>query len=123
MLASSNKQQAEIRLTPADLGPLRVRIAVEDGAANVTFQAQHAVTRDAIEAAMPRLREMLAESGLSLGQTSVRDDGVADRQRQSQQASDSTPSSESDSETARSELAVDGRRKAVVANSLIDTFA
>ncbi len=76
LMANSRLQNAEIRLSPADLGPLRVQVAIEDGLANVSFQAQHAVTREAIELALPRLRDMLAESGLSLGQASVGEDGV-----------------------------------------------
>ena len=68
-------QNAEIRLTPAELGPVRVSVSVEDGATNITFNAQHAATREAIEAALPRLREMLNEQGLSLGNASVADQG------------------------------------------------
>lgn len=71
LMASNRLQSAEIRLTPAELGPLRVQVAVDDGAANVTFLAQHAVTRDAIEQALPRLRELLAENGLTLNETNV----------------------------------------------------
>lgn len=78
MMANGRLQNADIRLTPAELGPLRIQVAIEDGTANVAFQAQHAVTREAIELAMPRLREMLAENGLSLGQADVSDQGVRD---------------------------------------------
>ena len=77
MMANNQLKTAEIRLTPAELGPVRVQVNVEDGAANITFQAQHAMTREAIEQALPRLREMFAESGLSLGQTSVGEQNVA----------------------------------------------
>ena len=77
MMANNQLKTAEIRLTPAELGPVRVQVNVEDGAANITFQAQHAVTREALEQALPRLREMFAESGLSLGQTSVGEQNVA----------------------------------------------
>ncbi len=77
LMANNQLKTAEIRLTPAELGPVRVQVNVEDGAANITFQAQHAVTREAIEQALPRLREMFAESGLSLGQTNVGEQNVA----------------------------------------------
>ncbi len=77
MMANNQLKTAEIRLTPAELGPVRVQVNVEDGAAHITFQAQHAITREAIEQALPRLREMFAESGLSLGQTSVGEQNVA----------------------------------------------
>jgi flagellar hook-length control protein FliK len=76
LMASHKLQSAEIRLTPAELGPLRVQVSVDDGVTNVTFHAQHAVTREAIEQALPRLRELLAESGLTLDQTHIGDPGL-----------------------------------------------
>ncbi len=80
LMANNKLQQAEIRLTPAELGPLRIKVSVEDGAANVSFQAQHAMTREAIEQALPRLRELFAENGLSLGQADVGHEGATGRE-------------------------------------------
>lgn len=71
MMAANKLKVAEIRLTPAELGPLRIQVAVDDGAAQVSFVAQHAVTRDALEQALPRLRDMFAESGIQLGDARV----------------------------------------------------
>lgn len=78
-MASNNTRTAEIRLTPAELGPLRIQVDLDDGKANVAFQSSHAITREAIETALPRLREMLAENGLSLGQANVGERDRADR--------------------------------------------
>lgn len=75
-MSAQKIQSAEIRLSPAELGPIRVSVSVDDGATNVSFHAQQAVTREAIETALPRLREMLSEQGLSLGNTSVTDQGT-----------------------------------------------
>ena len=80
LLAGSQQSMAEIRLTPAELGPIRVSVAMDDGAANVTFTAQHSVTREAIESALPRLRELLTENGLSLGHASVSDQSTQEGQ-------------------------------------------
>ncbi|MEL7186147.1 MAG: flagellar hook-length control protein FliK [Pseudomonadota bacterium] len=121
MMAGNQIQQAEIRLTPAELGPVRVQISVEDGAANITFQAQHAVTREAIEAAMPRLREMLADSGLQLGQSNVGGDGVAEGQRDRREAANSPKADEPTAELA--DEAGRERQKTVGSDGLIDTFA
>lgn len=122
MMAGSQTQQAEIRLTPAELGPVRVRISMEEGAAHVTFQAQHAVTREAIEAAMPRLRDMLAENGLSLGQASVGGDSVAEGQREGDNAPRTAGTDGAQSNDA-DELAPAERQKTVASDSLVDTFA
>lgn len=67
---------AEIRLNPAELGPITITVSVDGNAADVTFNAQHAAARDAIELAMPRLRELLSENGLQLGNASVAERGV-----------------------------------------------
>ena len=63
--------RAELRLHPAHLGPIEVRLSVQNDQVNVTFNASHPATREALESSLPRLRELLADSGLSLGQASV----------------------------------------------------
>ncbi|MCC7485307.1 MAG: flagellar hook-length control protein FliK [Burkholderiales bacterium] len=73
-MAGERHQVAEVRLNPPDLGPLEIHLRLAgEGAtqASVSFASPHADVRAALEAALPRLREMLAESGLSLGQASV----------------------------------------------------
>ena len=119
MMANNKLQQADIRLTPAELGPLRVQVTVDDGATNVTFQAQHAMTREAIEQALPRLRELFSENGLSLGQTSVGQEGAAE--------GDDTRSSGLEASSGEgNELLVDEAEAEVVRtrveSGLVDTF-
>jgi flagellar hook-length control protein FliK len=64
-------QTATLTLNPADLGPVEVRIAVREGEATVAFTATHADTRAALDAALPRLRDMFAAQGLLLTDGSV----------------------------------------------------
>ncbi len=59
-------QSAEIRLNPPQLGPVEIRVALQNDQASVTFTAQHPFTREALEAAIPRLREMLGDANLNL---------------------------------------------------------
>jgi flagellar hook-length control protein FliK len=123
MMAGNQLKTAEIRLTPAELGPLRVQVSVDDGAANVTFHAQHAVTREALEQALPRLREMLAENGLSLGQADVSEQGVAQGNKDGE--SDVRVSGEATDE-AHDAVPDDDHRaaaRATTSNGLVDTFA
>jgi len=70
-MTGNKLQNVELRLNPAELGPVRVQISIDDGNATVNFSAQHPLTRDAIEQALPRLREMLADQGLSLQDANV----------------------------------------------------
>ena len=118
-LTGNQIRTAEIKLTPADLGPLRVQISIDEGAVNITFQAQHAVTREAIEQALPRLREMLAESGLSLGQTDVNEEGVSEGNQEREFGSAASADEPVDG-PAEADLLE--RRKTVTSNNLLDTF-
>jgi flagellar hook-length control protein FliK len=70
-MAHQGVQSASLQLTPEHLGPVDVRIAVQDGSATVSFNASHADTRAALEQALPRLRDMFATQGLTLSDASV----------------------------------------------------
>lgn len=74
-MVSQGVQQAEIRLDPAELGQMMVKIQVQGDTTQVQFQVTQAQTRDLIEQALPRLKDMLAEQGMQLsdGQVSYQD--------------------------------------------------
>jgi flagellar hook-length control protein FliK len=63
---------AEIRLDPAELGSVHVKVVMSGESVTVNFLVQSQQARDAVDNATPRLREMLAEKGIELGQSSVR---------------------------------------------------
>jgi flagellar hook-length control protein FliK len=65
------QQSASLTLNPPDLGPMQVVLSVTNSQASATFTAAQPEVRQAIEAAMPKLREMMAETGIQLGQTNV----------------------------------------------------
>ena len=62
---------AEIRLDPAELGSVNVKVALSGESVTVNFVVQSQQARDAVDTATPKLREMLAEKGIELGQSSV----------------------------------------------------
>ena len=72
---------AEIKLNPPQLGPISVRIDVADDQATVVFTAQHVSTREAIEASMPRLREMMSAQQLNLVEVSIFQGSSSDQSR------------------------------------------
>lgn len=80
-MVERGEQIASLRLNPDNLGPLEVRIAVREGETTVWFGASHADTRNAIEQSLPRLREMLSASGLSLANAEVFSHTPRDPQR------------------------------------------
>ncbi len=50
-MVNQNMQSAEIRLNPAHLGPIEVRIEMDDEKVNVAFSSRHAAVREAVEMA------------------------------------------------------------------------
>jgi flagellar hook-length control protein FliK len=71
VMARDGESTASLKLVPVDLGPLDIKITVRDGEASVHFGAAHQETRAALEASMPRLRELLSAQGLQLSNASV----------------------------------------------------
>jgi len=57
---------AEIKLNPQHLGPISVRIDVNQDQATISFAAQHSTVREALEASIPRLRDMMNAQQLNL---------------------------------------------------------
>jgi flagellar hook-length control protein FliK len=70
-LAQNNQQLAQISVSPPQLGPIEIRLHLSQDQASLSFVSPHAPVREAIEAALPRLRELFSETGLTLGQVDV----------------------------------------------------
>mgnify|MGYP005818518747 CR=1 FL=1 len=71
LMAVSGAQSGSLSLVPEQMGPIEVRIHMNQDTANVWFAASQADTRAALQEALPRLREMFAATGLSLGEAQV----------------------------------------------------
>ncbi|MCV2885417.1 flagellar hook-length control protein FliK [Aestuariibacter sp. AA17] len=70
-MVNQNNMQADIRLDPPELGSMKIRINMSGEAASVNFVVQSQAAREAIEHNTPRLKELLEEQGIELGQSSV----------------------------------------------------
>ncbi|OLO05573.1 flagellar hook-length control protein FliK [Salinicola socius] len=68
-------QQMSLRLHPQELGPISVSLTVQDQQAQLQILSAHAPVRAAVEAAIPQLRQALADSGIALGEAMVGDQG------------------------------------------------
>jgi len=126
MWFSANQlSNAEIKLNPPDLGPLQVRISTQHDQASVVFSSPHAAVRDALDQALPRLRDMLGGQGIQLSDASVGGQG-ASRQQQQQQGGESRPansgffSSEDNGDTPIAVTRVVGPR---LSTSAVDAYA
>jgi flagellar hook-length control protein FliK len=127
-MASGTEQSASLTLNPPELGPLQVVLNVSNNQANATFVAPHAEVRQALEAAMPKLREMLGEAGIQLDQASV-SQGTPQQQNEFARSGSQGGSRGQGGEqahdgveqTAAESLA--SRRVTAAGNGLVDTFA
>nr|WP_297347843.1 flagellar hook-length control protein FliK [uncultured Glaciecola sp.] len=75
-MVNSRNITAEIRLDPPDLGGMNIKVNLSGDSASVSFVVQSQHARDALDQAVPRLREMLEEHGIELGQSSVQQDSA-----------------------------------------------
>ena len=86
-MAAGSQQSATLTLNPPDLGPLQVVLNVSNEQASAHFFAAQPEVRQALEAALPRLREMMQDAGIQLGQANV----SADTARQQDNSPRDTP--------------------------------
>jgi flagellar hook-length control protein FliK len=71
LMANRLEQVAELKLNPPHLGPLEVKLHFSGGEASAQFFAPQPAVREALETAVPRLREMFSEIGVQLGNVAV----------------------------------------------------
>lgn len=70
-MVRGGEQSATLTMNPPDLGPMQVVLSVTNNQATVDFMSAQPEVRQALESALPRLREMMGESGVQLGQANV----------------------------------------------------
>ncbi len=125
-LSSQQQHVAEIRLNPAHLGPVEVMLNINSDQATAQFVSSHLAVREAIEASLPRLREMMAENGITLGDVSVGAESFqqqADTQQNNEESSghgyDSNLSGMNDESINKTESSIPLNRH----NGIVNTFA
>ena len=125
-MAGKHLQSAKIHLNPQALGPIAVELSMQEEHGSVTFHARHDTTREAIEAALPRLRMMFESQGLQLTNAQVSDSGF-DMREQSQQAfhqqyGDSQQHNEGKGTEMEEELVTRIQTPLKVADGLLDDY-
>ena len=122
-MTNDHQQTAQLSLNPPNLGPLQVVLQVSGSNAHAMFVSQHQHVRDAVEQALPKLREQLAAGGMGLGSASV-SDGAAQQQAGNQNGGNGSRRSN----TAQNEATVATLASSVAATpgrttqGLVDTF-
>lgn len=119
LLANRHEGRAELTLTPPQLGKVEITISVNGDQSSATFVSASPAAREALEQALPRLREMMAEAGISLGQASVSAESAQRGQDEAPTAGRDGRGSGAEAPRAAETAAQWVRRS----NGLIDTFA
>jgi flagellar hook-length control protein FliK len=120
-------QEARISLHPAELGSVNIRVQLaDDGSTKVSFDVQTPQARQAIEASLPQLRELLAPNLVNAATASFQLSGGLSQQQQQQPSSQSqtawSAGNQHESETTseiRSVTPIAARRRI----GLLDQFA
>jgi len=123
-MATQHNQSASLHLNPPQLGPLDVILKMNGDQASVIFTSPHAAVRDAIEHALPLLRDMLAVNGIMLSNAMVSDQTAQHHQDSaSKKAFVKTPNPISASNSGSNNV-----QESIISvrsqhNGMVDTFA
>lgn len=123
-MANNKVQEAKITLNPEKLGTIQIKLNIDkDNQLHVSMSAQQGTTREAIENAMPRLKEILDVAGIGLGSLNVRDESAfANNQNQdaSEGSGQATPNGHL---TDASDDTEDAQQPELASNYLVDYYA
>lgn len=117
-LAAQNISSAEIRLDPPELGPMQVRVSVNQDQVNVSFTSPHPAVREVLDQQLNRLREMFSEQGLNLVDVDVSDKSFAQQDQEKDESNKTASSSQLEDEDL-APLA----SSIIVSNRLVDHYA
>ena len=84
LLSNQGGGEAKLHLNPAELGRMSISVSTEGNETKVVFVVETAQARQSIESALPRLKEMLEQSGLSLTDSDVSERRSQQSQTQSE---------------------------------------
>ncbi|MFK7864433.1 MAG: flagellar hook-length control protein FliK [Pseudohongiellaceae bacterium] len=74
LLLAKNLDSAQIQLDPPELGPLGVKIQINQDQVSLQFTSAHSAVREALEQSSQKLQQMLEEEGLDLVDVDVSDE-------------------------------------------------
>lgn len=124
-MSNSQQSRAELVLTPPELGRVEVSISMNGDQANAIFVSANPAVRDALEGALPRLREILADAGLTLGQAQVNSESAGQSARERENGDNSGRNAAMTGDAERPEPVVSGvsGMRAAGGRGLVDVFA
>lgn len=126
-VVSQKNQIAELHLNPPDLGPIDIVLKVSDNQATALFTSPHAAVREAVENALPKLHDLLAENGIMLSNATVSDHSPQDRGANGFFERENRKTTESNNPANHTENAISTNTNATTRtsnhNGIVDIFA
>lgn len=123
-LAKQEVQSAQISINPPNLGPIEISLKLGPDQATAVFTSPHADVREALEAALPRLREMFSGAGIQLGDAQVNAQSQQQAGHQPRPARDQTISDSGSALLLQPlDVNVGNLLRIHSGNGLVDTFA
>jgi flagellar hook-length control protein FliK len=123
-MVAGGRQTAELSLNPPDLGPLKVVLSVSNDQASANFFSSAPEVREALESALPRLRQMMNDAGIQLSGFSVNSNatnqGNQFNREHTQHASSNTPLAE---DKSVSQVTSPVLHKGINKEGIVDTYA
>ena len=118
VLKSSGGGEARLQLHPAELGRMVVSLIMEGDEARVSFVVDTSQAKQAVEASLPRLRDLMNEAGLSLTDADVSDRHA--KENENQRAEGVTGETNGDSGSDAEDFQ---ESNSPSSSQLVDTFA
>lgn len=125
-LTANKLSVAEIHLTPPDMGPMEVRVQVQQDQTSITVHAANPAVRDQLELHSHRLRDMLGEQGLNLEKFDVADSPQQQTGEQTASGDDPDTSGRGDTRSASVDEGLEadeGTSIDLTHNGQVDIFA
>lgn len=79
MMKTNGVNSAKLQLNPPELGPLDVSLDMASDKLNIVFSSNQAITRDAIDAAIPKLQQMFSKNEVDVVNVSVTSQNTPDK--------------------------------------------
>lgn len=124
-MAKNDTQSAQITLNPPNMGPVEISLSVDSttNSASATFVSANADVREAIETALPKLKEMMQGAGIQLGQANVSSESFRQQQQQNTSAQSSETKGDNAILSVSQNSATTATRIISSGNGLVDLFA
>ncbi|MEW6989375.1 flagellar hook-length control protein FliK [Colwelliaceae bacterium 6441] len=115
-------RQLEIRLDPPELGSMHVKLNLQNEQAAVNFVVQNQQAKEALEQNMGRLKDMLAQSGVDVGEANIeqRNQQSADSDEFAQQGENNRSSN---NDTLEQEITMSAANLYKASTSNVDYYA